>query len=346
MATVDDRASERAGRIVLLLGAPRSGTTWIGKILDSHPDVLYRHEPDTLDRGGDLPKMVPEPDIPAWHAEARAYLLRLAGLARLKTSGKRPLFPKSFRAPVADRLYVAHVNLLRLASAVPGLDALAGSVPVADLAARRPERIVIKSVSGCGCAGLFAAALPEARIVFVIRPPLGQIASLLDGVRRGLMSLWDAMYGLETWPGARRRGLTDAALARLPPAEQLAWYWVLLNEKALGELAGRARVRVLPYRALCDDPPAGARALLAFAGLDWSPATAAFVAASTSFTGPARYFDVRRNLTGTGSRWRAVLTAEDRARIAAVVRQSDLAAYLESDDGAVPVPTPLAALPK
>ena len=31
---------------ILILGAPRSGTTWLAEIIDSHPDVLYRHEPD------------------------------------------------------------------------------------------------------------------------------------------------------------------------------------------------------------------------------------------------------------------------------------------------------------
>ena len=33
--------------LILLFGQPRSGTTWIGKIFDSHPDTLYRHEPDS-----------------------------------------------------------------------------------------------------------------------------------------------------------------------------------------------------------------------------------------------------------------------------------------------------------
>ena len=32
--------------LILVVGAPRSGTTWLAKIIDSHPDVLYRHEPD------------------------------------------------------------------------------------------------------------------------------------------------------------------------------------------------------------------------------------------------------------------------------------------------------------
>ncbi len=335
---MDEPASERAGRIVLVLGAPRSGTTWIGKIFDSHPEVLYRHEPDTLDRGGDLPKMVPTEDIPAWTAEARAYLLRLAALARLKTGGKLPLFRKAYRSAASDRAHAAQVHLLRLLSAVPGLGALAGAMPMADLAARTPAHVVIKSVSGCGCAGLFAAALPEARIVFALRPPLGQIASLLEGARRGLLSLWDAMYGLDTWPEARRRGLDAATLAAMTPAEQFAWYWVLLNEKALGELAGRPGLHVLHYAALCRDPQGGARALLDFAGLDWHAATEAFVASSTSFTGRDRYFDVRRNLAQAGPRWRDVLSAEDRARIAAVVRQSSLAHCLDAEQ---PAPSPV-----
>ena len=33
---------------ILILGSPRSGTTWLAKIFDSHPDILYRHEPDEL----------------------------------------------------------------------------------------------------------------------------------------------------------------------------------------------------------------------------------------------------------------------------------------------------------
>jgi hypothetical protein len=32
---------------ILVFGLPRSGTTWLGKIFDSHPETLYRHEPDS-----------------------------------------------------------------------------------------------------------------------------------------------------------------------------------------------------------------------------------------------------------------------------------------------------------
>jgi Sulfotransferase family len=41
------KAAAEPGGLILVLGAPRSGTTWLGKIFDSHPDVLYRHEPES-----------------------------------------------------------------------------------------------------------------------------------------------------------------------------------------------------------------------------------------------------------------------------------------------------------
>src|SRR5690349_19178518 len=48
--------------ITFILGAPRSGTTWLGKIFDSHPSVLYRHEPD-IAAAAKLPLLVANDDI-------------------------------------------------------------------------------------------------------------------------------------------------------------------------------------------------------------------------------------------------------------------------------------------
>ena len=41
--------------VILLFGMPRSGTTWIGKIFDSHIETLYRHEPDTWKKIKEIP---------------------------------------------------------------------------------------------------------------------------------------------------------------------------------------------------------------------------------------------------------------------------------------------------
>ena len=34
--------------LTIIIGAPRSGTTWLAKVFDSHTGVFYRHEPDQL----------------------------------------------------------------------------------------------------------------------------------------------------------------------------------------------------------------------------------------------------------------------------------------------------------
>ncbi|MDA8249567.1 MAG: sulfotransferase [Rhodospirillales bacterium] len=320
-----------ADRMLLLLGAPRSGTTWVGKVFDSHPDVLYRHEPDTVVRGGALPKVMAVREIPNWTAEARAYLLRLAALSPLRASGHLPLFAKSYRGAAAQRTHSGAIYLLRLLSALPRVGTRLQSLPVPDLAARPPRLVVIKSVISCGCAGLYAAALPEARIIFLVRPPFGQVASMLHGTKLGKVNGVRAVVGLGDWPVAARYGLSETDLARLPLVERLAWMWVLQNEAALTGLADRPGVRVMPYRALRDDPAGASRALFDFAGLDWSPRTEEFVARSTRAGLYEGYFGVYRNTTAPEKKWRTLLSAADRRRIVAIVRQSTLTDFLDPE---------------
>lgn len=90
--------------MIFIFSSARSGSTWLGKILDSHPDTVYLHEPDIVDRGDDLP-------LPFWFDEevsaqqlslARIYLKRLSAQRNLRTVGTRPMFPKSYRNPVLN----------------------------------------------------------------------------------------------------------------------------------------------------------------------------------------------------------------------------------------------------
>src|SRR4051812_19968507 len=71
--------------ITLILGAPRSGTSWLGKIFDSHPDVVYRHEPDSTSLGKRLLSLHAY-DLGS-SADARGYLRRLADIRTAKTVG-------------------------------------------------------------------------------------------------------------------------------------------------------------------------------------------------------------------------------------------------------------------
>ena len=59
--------------LVLLFGMPRSGTTWIGKIFDSYPDTVYRHETDSSGRLNAVPLLAPADIYPQPEAGASAY---------------------------------------------------------------------------------------------------------------------------------------------------------------------------------------------------------------------------------------------------------------------------------
>ena len=341
MLPSDSPSAGHGANVLILLSAPRSGSTWLGKIFDSHPEVLYRHEPDSLDRGGDLPNPVEAAEIAAWRSAARAYLLRLGASPQLKVAGQLPLFRKGFRSPAAQRRHVATILLLRLLLRVPGAANLAQSWPVSDLRTRPPHLLVIKSVSGCGRAGVFAEALPEARVVFLMREPFGQIASLLHGTRIGKLGVSDTVHRLWAWSGAAGYGLTEAGFTRLSLVEQLAWHWVLANEKAVSDLAGRANVLRVHYGDMRADPLGGGRALFAFAGLDWRDQTERFIRRSTRFGGPESYYQVWRNTAKPETKWSVVLTLDDRARIGAIVQQSSLAHWVA--DSRIAPATPAAS---
>ena len=84
---------------------PRSGTTWLGKIFDSHPAVLYRHEPDTWQRLTDVPIVAGRASRPIHEARLQAFVESLPAMRADRVCGKRPLFPKSYATRSAVRRY-------------------------------------------------------------------------------------------------------------------------------------------------------------------------------------------------------------------------------------------------
>jgi len=316
-------------RVVLLLGAPRSGTSWLAKIFDSHPDVLYRHEPDTVLRTWELPWMCRRDEVGKYVDAAGVYLRQLIDTATLKTAGSLPMFRKNYLSAPARLARTGLIHALHAADFAKISRRLTRGMHIPDLVdpARHPElRVVIKSVSSRGRARLFADALPGARIIFIVRDPWGQVASMQRGASLGKFEEGVPVAELLETEQAARYGLTEAVFAGLPAVEQFAWNWAILNEKAIDDLGGLDRVKILRYQDLCEHPVEQARALLAFAGLSWDGQTEAFLRRSTTYTGPNRYYAVFRDTTASLYRWRQDLSEDDQQRIYRVVQATSLAA--------------------
>jgi hypothetical protein len=316
-------------RVILLLGAPRSGTSWLAKIFDSHPDVLYRHEPDTVLRTWELPWMCPPDEVNRHVDAARVYLRQLIDTATLKTAGSLPMFPKRFESTPVHLARAAIIHALHAADLANISRRLTRGMHIPDFIdpARHPSlRVVIKSVSSRGRARLFAEALPGARIIFIVRDPWGQVASMRRGAALGMFEEGVPVAELLETEQASRYGLTAAGLASLPEVEQFAWNWAILNEKAIDDLGGLDRVKILKYQDLCEHPLEQARDLLAFAGLGWDSQTEAFLRRSTTYTGPNRYYAVFRDTAASLFSWRQELSEDDQQRIDRVVQATSLAA--------------------
>lgn len=311
-------------RMVLLLGAPRSGTTWLAKIFDSHPDVLYRHEPDTVLRTSDFPSICEDSDIAPNRDRARRYLEQLITIRTLKSAGSLPVFHKSYQSSLRYRLRSACILALRGCEQISPLRRWARRAPIPDLVSTKPPVLVMKSVSSGGRIRLFAEALPEARLILIIRHPCGQVASMLRGIALDKFETRVPVEHILGMPQAIRFGLTAERFAAMPEAEQHAWHWAVMNQKMLDDLPRDARTKVLRYEDLGQAPQAVARDLLGFAGLGWHPQVEHYLETSTRASGSDRYYNTTKDPVAAMNRWRQELSAEDQQRVMAVADQTEV----------------------
>lgn len=317
---------------ILVFGMPRSGTTWIGKLFDSHPDTLYRHEPDSVRRLS--MSLFPEKeDAGRYREELDGFVASLPYIRSSKVVCKQPLFPKSYESAAEFYAYRASATAARIASRFqrnfPCLYR-----PSAEGGER--ARLVWKSIESTGRLGICVGALPESHAVHVMRHPCGVVASWLrgaqaDGFGRPTKSagLWVLEPLLATATG-KARGIDLRDIQRLTPEEQLTWSWVLMQEKVLADVAGCERVLTVRYEDVCADPVATTQRMFEFTGLRWQSQTEAFVRASTESTAhvtDADYYSVFKPPQEAAERWRTELAPDVIQRVLGIVRSSPLHHY-------------------
>jgi hypothetical protein len=312
---------------------PRSGTTWLGKIFDSHPDTLYRHEPDSVTRIEGLP-LLPESESVDLHRPAiESFVQALPEMRHPKVAASLPVFRKSYQSGL--QYGVARATAVALKSAARVLEHV--EVPVSIDYSRIPNlHLVWKSIELVGAMGVVLASIPFARGVLILRHPCGYVASVLRGEAKqqfegdvAAAEDFGIYEMLLTSRAARTRGLTRESLEAADPVERLAWRWVLFNEKAASDLAGVAAATQVVYEELCADPFAQSKRLLAFAGLTWCAEVEAFIRQSISSESTG-YYSLFKDPLKSANKWRQELTPAQIARVEGVMAQSQLArGYLE-----------------
>lgn len=318
---------------ILLFGLPRSGTTWIGKLFDSHPDTLYRHEPDSV-QCLTLPLYPEIENAPQYREELQQFVASLPQMRSAKVVGKQPLFPKSYQSAAGLAAYRMSVAVAKAATRIkrdfpcPYRPTAAGS---------ERARLVWKSIESPGRLAICIQALPDARAIHLMRHPCGFVASMLRGTAARRFSdpnsdadkSWLLKMLLGTASGKVHVSETGD-INRLSLEECLAWCWVLVQEKILADASGSERVMTVRYEDVCADPIGMTQRMFEFTGLDWQSQTEAFVRASTESTAhvtDSDYYSVFKPPQESAERWRAELAPDVIKRIFEIVRSSSLHHY-------------------
>jgi hypothetical protein len=317
--------SHPRARLAAVLGTGRSGTTWLGAILKSHPEVIYRFEP--FHRLKDVPRIAGARDIlvSPGCGEAALEKVRSALLPADPEADKPPFFSRSGGS-----------DLGRMAAW-----SLARRLKPAAAAYRRIYRaraqgvLVFKEVSMEKHLGsiLGSARVP---VVYLVRHPMAVVASTIKGQNAGAMPVGrlGVLESLLTSHDSTLAARFVPRLGSLGPAASNALLWRIDVEKGVSAVRGVRHARLVIYENLCRDPQGVVDGICTLFGLPAAPAVTRFIRESTTpeasrkrrlLRGDALsggYFSVYRDPRRSMDKWKDELSADQVRDIRAVVEDS------------------------
>jgi hypothetical protein len=310
---------------IFIFGEPRSGTTWLAKIFDSHPATLLRHEPDTVNPTVDFPFVMRSIQIDQYMDHARAYLHERTHDRQLRCVSSTPYFPKHYRSPLADQARKALILFSR------GVDLLSGGkldrrLKVPDMISNSRVPVnVVKSVDSTGRLPLFAKACPEDKFIFILRHPCGVVASKFRGRDLGKMDPAVTFRKILDLDSARDFGLTENQLDNWSTLEADAWEWMLTHDFIMKMASDLPNIHIVTYDVICESPVAQIQAIFDWAGLDWSAQTEEYINKCISVDPNARtgFYSTLQNPRHAANKWKTQLSNEQAREIMAICQKSD-----------------------
>lgn len=285
---------------VLIVGLPRSGTSWVGNTLGRAPDTAYVHEPDgdhepfafRARRGSFIaPVLAPGDRAPDLE---RLWTGVFAG-GRRSTSFRSRLAWKLYRASPVDRRWRCWLE----GRTAPDLRLIAAlAQPLQPVPGVR--HVVAKSVRAEGYVEWIVDRFaPE--VVVVERNPLNALASWSE---LGFGKDPRALSGLGRI-ASERWGVAPPPVDG-PLIERQAFVYGVAACQLRDAAARHPEWTVVRHEVLCGDPIAQARALLARVGLEWGPGTEQYLVESDR---DGSGYHTQRRASEQADRWRTRLDA-------------------------------------
>lgn len=303
---------------ILIAGLARSGTTWLAKLLDSHPATLYRHEPDRPPQFPRMPVLVAPEQVDRYGDELRQFIQALPDLQRIRTSGTWPVFRKVSESFLKFHTRRTMTAILRLT------ERKWGNIRLPEVIQSRPSDrfcLVWKSVWSVGRLGAIAEATQPDNVILLLRHPCGVIASRHRGIEKRKMSPVSREEIGELL--ADRSQTATQLLARIDRADPFdveTFRWALLYSKAIDEIADRPGRLIVRYEDLCADPEREMRRILAAIHLPWDRQLERFIRRSTATTSP-RFYGLHRKPDSVDA-WRRETPRGVQERVHEIIRET------------------------
>lgn len=295
---------------VLVLGVPRSGTTWSGRALGATEGTAYVNEPDGFGepfafrimlRYGEHPAVAADADAPDY---ARLWRGAFAGGRPARTPRDRAARFLFARTPLDVR------RAARATHEVPARLRMVRALATPLAADPTARAVVVKTVLSGLSAEWLVQRHPEARVVLVERHPYNVLASWRD---LGYVARGREFDRVAAWAGARWGVRPPEETA--PHLAQQAFFFGVLTASLRETAAAHPEWARTTHEHLCVDSTTRLAALAAELGLEWGPRARAFVAESdVTDTAEAtdatdRPYRTRRATAEQPDRWRERLTA-------------------------------------
>ena len=319
--------SKNSGR-VMIIGLPRSGSTWLGRTLSNAAAVTYVPEPDNMDRN-------------------------IAAGAAMRWRGSYPMLEPRERARGMNRMYSAAFEGRGNGGSMR--DALAGRL--ADSVAFKARKLFVDPARPHVPLKLAAAsriarpAMPETtsairlvksvhmplsidwlrewfapRIVVTRRHPLSVLASWIELSINPISAGWQRLSAGDFDSLAERLGMPPRPAADVRSAASITWVICFL----LSELDDAARrhpeIVIADHEIICRDPLGEMRYIAGQVGLTWTDEADEFVIGSNRTGKGYKTHRVARQVVGN---WRERLTPEQLFEAQAVLAGFPISARYE-----------------